>query len=271
MGKIFILRADDICASTRLDDLCRIYAPVWAQGWPVCLSVIPHAAYEFTAGGIVPISSRPITDHPALVDFLAAQLRAGLVEITLHGWQHHYGELAGNAADTMRQRLESGLALLREAWPEASIRVLVPPHDDLSAAGVQAARSLNLQICSTYAATRGGARWVHWQGRLRRWLGVPSTPRDGLWPTDITLLDFNGDSAYDWPETLALFRRGDLIGRPQNGKCKDYSIIFTQHYWHILANADRRHRWQNWLTRIKAETNVEFRRFADFLDHHHHT
>lgn len=257
--KRVILRADDVCAATRLANLRLVYGPCWENDIPVCLSVIPQSAYRFVPAGPVPDRLADVRDNATLSTLLSGQYHAGLVEIALHGWQHHYGELAGDAVETIRRCLESGLDGLREALPDVPVRVLVPPHDHLSPAGLRAAHQLDLGVCSTWAATHGGTRFAHWWGRFRRWRGLPFAPaRPGLWPTDVALIDFAGRDEDDWPITERLLRLADRWDTP---------LVFVQHYWHLLdaqgAPNARHARWLRWLDCMTTRPDVRFVRFSD--------
>jgi hypothetical protein len=243
--KLAILRADDIDVATAPADLWRVYGLCWERGNPVCLSVVPYSLPPCERAGV----------EGELVAFLAEQYRAGLVEIALHGWQHEYGELAQGSVNAIRRRLEAGLAALRNAWPDVPVRVLVPPHEHISQAGLQAARELGLEICSTWAATRGGTRWAHWWGRLRRRVGLPFAPaKAGLWPTDVDVLDFEGHEESDWPATEWLL---SLAGQ------WDAPVVFVQHYRRVLENVSVCARWLRWLERVMACPDVQFVRFCD--------
>jgi hypothetical protein len=252
--KRVILRVDDVHAATRPADLLQVYGGCWERGVPVCLAVIPQFARsdsEFE----VPADVR---EGVELLGLLREQHRAGLIEVALHGWQHRYAELAKGSIAEIRARLQSGLAVLRAALPEVPVRVLVPPHDYLSRAGLQAASQLGLGVCSTWAATHGGTRMAHWWGRARRWRGLPFAPaRPGLWPTDVTLLDFDGPAEDDWPTTQRLL---ELAGR------WDSPVVLAQHYGRLLAEGGasdaRAARWQRWMDRMADCPDVRFERFT---------
>ena len=257
--KRVILRADDINAKTRPTDLQRVYGPCWDNGIPVCLSVIPRSACRFGATGPVPATPVDIRGHDELTGFLLDKYRAGLVEIALHGWQHRYGELAEGSVEEIRQRLESGLAALREALPGVPLRLLVPPYDHLSRAGSRAARQLGLGICSTWAAIHGETRFAHWWGRFRRWRGLSFAPaRSGLWPTDTAVIDFEGHDQEVWSVTQRLLQLAERWDTP---------AVFVQHYWRLLdvsgvPNA-RYAQWLRWIDRMMACPDVHFACFSD--------
>jgi len=269
--KRVILRADDICATATPAALRQVYGLCWENNVPVCMSVIPQSAYHFGATGsqslpdrVVAISKSHAMENALLWDtagvrtLLTEKHQTDLVEITLHGWQHHYGELANGSVAEIRRRLETALAVLHKIFPAAQARVLVPPHNYLSAAGLQAARHLGLDVCSTWAATHGGTRWAHWWGRLRRLRGLYfAPPAMGLWSTDVQFIDFES-AVDDWAITEHLLYLAERWDSP---------LVFVQHYWRLLdatgAPNARYARWACWLERMLACPSVQFVRFSD--------
>jgi hypothetical protein len=179
-----------------------------------------------------------------LVDMLRDHIRAGRVEITLHGWQHHRGEWA--RSDGIAERIEAGRALLETLAP---VRVGVPPHDYLSPEGRRALHRAGLGICSSWAAVHGGTRFAHWWGRVRRYPFAPASHH--CWPTDVDLLDFTGSERDDWPVTLRLLRQAERWNTP---------VVFVQHPWRIHNQPDR---WRRWLDQVAALPGVRFERFSD--------
>lgn len=238
-----ILRIDDVYPATTPKELQRLFEPCWERGVPVCFSIVPSSGHG------------DVRDNDSLISFLGRLWRQGLVEILLHGWRHERGELAGGSADAIRARLGAGLRVLHEAWPDIEVRVLVPPHEHLSLAGLDAARQLNLDICATWSATRGGTRWAHWWSRLRRWAGWPMAPsRRGLWPTDIGLLDFVGPAKGVRPATERVLRLARRWRTP---------VVFVQHLWRLLESEYVRERWLRWLAWMTSRADVQFVRFCD--------
>lgn len=276
-----ILRADDIGAFSEAAQLERVYGPVWECGQPVCLSVIPRSAYRFGAHGAEPAPPTDLREAPALCDFLSRLARAGLVDIALHGLEHHYGELASGTQAQIAERLSAGLALLREALPGVPVHVLVPPHDALSPAGVRAARQLGLRLCSTWAACHGGTRLAHLWSRIRRRAGLSAaTLRGGCWVTDCAALDFADRAAVRGPtgrhsETsdaemdaaaASLLTTRKLMARFGASQAP---IALPQHYWRLLdetgAPNARHASWRRWLDEFvtAAPAAVEFVRYGD--------
>ncbi len=280
-----ILRADDICALTVPAHLQQVYGPLWERGLPVCLSVIPRSATRFTAHGPEATPPTSLREAPALCDFLTELARAGLVEIALHGYEHRYGELVTGKQAQIAERLTAGLELLRAALPGiptgSCCRVLVPPHDALSPAGVRAARQLGLRLCSTWAACHGGTRLAHLWSRVRRRAGLSvALLRGGYWATDCAVLDFADRAAVHGPAgrhsktsdakmdtaTASLLTTRKLMAR---FSASQSPIALPQHYWRLLdetgAPNARHTSWRRWLDEFvtAAPTAVEFVRYGD--------
>jgi hypothetical protein len=257
--KQVILRIDDIQAHTHPAALEQIYGPCWVRGIPVCFSVIPRTAYRFESSGPVPCPSAGLSTNPALCALIADREAQGQVEITLHGWQHDYGEWAGPSQAAIAARIEQGRDRLRAVWPGAAVRVAVPPHDRLSPAGKRAIRQTGLGLCSTWAAIHGGTRRAHWLGRLRRWRNQPFAPvQRGQWATDIALLDFGGAPDDDLPVSARILHLAARWRSP---------VVFVQHYWRLLAPDgspnDRFDRWLRWLDYCDAMPDLCYQRFSD--------
>lgn len=265
--KQIILRVDDIHAYTTPHELEWIYGACWQANIPVCFAVIPYSAYTFSETELHATLSEPadIRQNPALVSFLQKRQRENLVELMLHGYQHHYGELADGDVDDIRQTMVMGYKIMQETFPDQPIKILVPPHDYLSQHGLMIADELGLGVCSTWAAIHGNTRLAHWQSQIRQWRGkYTGSPQQGRYATDTKLLDFEGDSAKDWHDTQHLLNQST-----------DHPVIFVQHYWQLIgqgSNATERFaRWRRWLEQMKAQPNVEFCRFTDVLGNHHDT
>lgn len=254
-----ILRADDISATTEVAELFRIYGPCWDRGYPVCFSVIPRSASRFPECGPELVSPTDLRENANLCAFLVELGNVGLVEIALHGWEHRYGELAGNSESAICPRIAAGLEVLREALPGIPVRVLVPPHDHISPAGLRAARRHHLVLCSTWAACHGGTRLAHHWARIRRMMGMPTArSMRGDWCTDVAVLDFQGLESKDRSRTRQLLDRSARQHSP---------AVLTQHFWRLLdvtGEPNALHeRWLRWLAWISDTDDVEFVRYGD--------
>jgi len=260
--KQVILRVDDIHGATDPEQLWQLYSPCWEQGIPVCLSVIPRSVLRFQAEIADEQEEQDIRRNKALVAFIADLLQREMVEIALHGWRHHRHDLVNGGSQAIGSRLASGLSILNETWPAARVRVLVPPFELMGRDGLEAARGLGLDICSTWATCHGGSRLAHWGSRWRRWRGLRfDRAGDGLWPTDIDLLDFKGPERRDGPQTERLL---GLAGRWRS------PAVFVQHYWRLFDGQVRDRgdhvgqlmgRWRGWLEAMLKRPDIRFRTF----------
>jgi hypothetical protein len=155
-----IIRDDDISFFTTPDLLEAVYERVWERRIPVCLSVIPahRANVRVRRRGLpydpnIPPKFRgrdqtfPITDNPALCAYLRERAREGLVELVLHGYSHDWHEFATEDVPLLRQKLDDGLALLRQAFPDVPIRAFVAPYDVISLVALELVLERGLDVC----------------------------------------------------------------------------------------------------------------------------
>lgn len=145
MRKI-IFRDDDTSYFTQPEHLDAIYGRIWDAGLPVCLAVIPNVYGDirvywsegnpFDPG--IPPQYRgqnkhfSILDNPQLCEFLIKKAQAGLVEICLHGYSHTFYEFTTHDTPVIQQKIEDGLAILNQAFPNIPIRTFIAPYDRLS-------------------------------------------------------------------------------------------------------------------------------------------
>ena len=146
-----IFRDDDTSYFTSPERLEAIYGRVWEAGAPVCLAVIPWVYGDtrvyWTDGnphdpGIPPkhrgaLSNFDLCDNRELCDFLTKQAAAGLVEICLHGCSHTFYEFITHDLAVIRQKLDTGMAVLEQAFPDALIKTFIPPYDRISPAALE--------------------------------------------------------------------------------------------------------------------------------------
>lgn len=141
-----IFRDDDTSYFTSPQKLEAIYGRLWDAGLPVCLAVIPYVYADTRVywrdgnphdPGIPPqyrggTRHFALSDNRALCDFLNDKLRAGLVEICLHGYSHTFFEFISHDRSLIRRKLEQGLDQLGRAFPAADIKTFIPPYDRIS-------------------------------------------------------------------------------------------------------------------------------------------
>lgn len=147
----FIFRDDDTSFFTPPSMLEQVYEPLWTYGIPVCLGVIPAQAgnvpipradeTSFIDPNIPPAyrgrdRTFPVTDNRELCTFLDGLAAQGLVELCVHGYSHYWLEALTNDGAAFRHNLETGRAILAEAFPHAAIRTFLAPYERTSAAAL---------------------------------------------------------------------------------------------------------------------------------------
>jgi hypothetical protein len=147
-----ILRDDDTSYFTTPAMLERVYAPLWERGIPVCLAVIPahhgnivlpFGDQPFIDPNIHPDYRRqdhrfPITENAELCGFLNRMAREGLIEICLHGYDHHWPEWQVDERAIAEARLRAGRDIFDAAFPGLAIRTFITPYDAISGPALDA-------------------------------------------------------------------------------------------------------------------------------------
>lgn len=174
----FCIRDDDTNFFTTPEQLERAY------GWcddrtPISLAVIPFC--RAGRSQYVPEQFREqwsvhaLHNNRALVSYLRAGITSGRFEIMLHGYYHdvleRQDEFARSDEDLLKCVLDGRYYL--EDLLGGTVRVFVPPHGTIRAAGLRAIVDAGLHLGGT-AGIRGGwpltspYTWRLWL-RLRRW------------------------------------------------------------------------------------------------------
>ncbi|MCE5336069.1 MAG: DUF2334 domain-containing protein [Desulfobacteraceae bacterium] len=151
----FLIRDDDTCAFTRVEDLEKCYASIRPH-IPVGLSVtpfrIPGKIGSFSRPG-QPSAPTPLGDNGELVSFLKEGIRAGHFSIALHGYSHvvtnrngiagfepwnkyHVGREYYYGTDLV-EKTRSGRKYLSELL-QCRIDTFVPPGNAISEEGMSA-------------------------------------------------------------------------------------------------------------------------------------
>lgn len=91
---ILCIRDDDVSYWTESDSFKKLYDPLWMQGIPVSLAVIPYAVESYHRADRTlfyqNLTGMPIGENKSLVVLLRNSIKQGLVEIMLHGYNHTY-------------------------------------------------------------------------------------------------------------------------------------------------------------------------------------
>lgn len=156
-----IIRDDDTSFFAEPSRLEAVYSPLWEQGIPICLAVIPAQRGDVLVRhrpGLpfdrsIPPQYRgharafPLSDNTALCEFLNRLAQQGLVEICLHGYNHSYLEYLNPDAEAIHQKLTDGLRDLRAALPDAHIETFIAPYDRMSPTAVRMVLEAGLNLC----------------------------------------------------------------------------------------------------------------------------
>ena len=144
--RLVIFRDDDISFFTDPKRLEAIYGRLWSARLPVCLALIPRvrgdARVYWTRGNpydpAIPPAYRgrdeafSLSDNADLCAFLDDLAQRGLVEICLHGYEHSFFEFTTHDRYRIRDMLDAGMAILKDAIPSATVRSFIAPYDRLS-------------------------------------------------------------------------------------------------------------------------------------------
>lgn len=140
----FAIRDDDICYSTKPEELEKVYGKIWGK-IPVSLSVIPFH------------KKSPIGDNKKLVSFLKKKIKENKISIMLHGYSHkdnprgHEFEIGKD----LYRKVKEGKRHLEQLF-DVDITTFVPPHNALSRKGLRAVvrNKLNIIGVSSFRLTR---------------------------------------------------------------------------------------------------------------------
>jgi hypothetical protein len=161
MNKV-IVRDDDISFFTSPDLLERVYGRLWSRHKPVCLSVIPaqnsNVRIDYRPGKPFDPSIPPryrgqdhdhtILNNRELCAYLNEKARQGLVEICLHGYSHSYMEYTIEESELINSKLEKGMCILHEAFPDAPIKTFIAPYDVISPVALRRVIECDMHICT---------------------------------------------------------------------------------------------------------------------------
>jgi len=160
----FIIRDDDTCGFTRVEELKKCYGSIWQQ-IPVCLSITP-----FRIPGPIPFPGNdnfgvpnnyigstnplPLGNNKELISFLKEGLRKGWLDIAMHGYHHLVTDLSRfkkgfNSNDirkigreylysnNLKEITQKGKQYLEEIF-NYKINTFVPPGNAISKKGLKA-------------------------------------------------------------------------------------------------------------------------------------
>jgi hypothetical protein len=182
----FCIGDDDTNFFTSPEQLERAYGWCTPQT-PISLGVIPFC--RAGRSQCIPAQFRErwsvhaLHDNPALVSYLRDGVACGRFEIMLHGYYHDVRDGLSEFArsEDFLQCVRDGRYYLEDLLG-GEVRVFVPPHNEIRAAGLHAVARAGLHLAGM-AGVRGGwplssaHTWRLWM-RLRQWkrhrgVGIP--------------------------------------------------------------------------------------------------
>jgi hypothetical protein len=163
-----IVRDDDVSYFTPPEFLEMLYESLWANGLPVCLSVIPNhydsVVVAYRSSSAEPDENTPPSHfgtgitHPVwknsrLASFLSTLANTGSVELCVHGFEHRYREFDADA-DRARECLVSSLEIFAATFPLVKPTTFVPPYEALSRAALKALADHGFDIATCLDTAR---------------------------------------------------------------------------------------------------------------------
>jgi predicted deacetylase len=167
------IRDDDTCYFTEPEALERVYEDVWDRV-PVCLAVVPFAiGYKRTGIPEAHWSDGrefPLDRNAALVDRLRGLVTGRRVGIALHGYTHQdfSDGFEFQAAPDPLRRVREGRAYLQQVLG-TTVSIFVPPHNALSAAGLDAVRQEGLNLLGSFLSFHPRHRAWEWRTPVNWW------------------------------------------------------------------------------------------------------
>ena len=154
----FVVRDDDTCGFTRVEELQDCYAQIW-EDVPVSLSVtpfrIPGDDWNLPPALAGSMEALPLHENTELVGFLREGIRAGRIDIAMHGYHHlHYhGQPEYVGGSELMRKTAAGRAYL-EQWLGTRVRTFVPPHNTISLEALQAIVAAHMNLVNIPSLVR---------------------------------------------------------------------------------------------------------------------
>ena len=162
----FVIRDDDPSAMTLPDELEACWGGIW-DSIPVGLSVTPFripgtglGVPEAYYGGEEPI---PLEENQPLIRFLRELIRAGKVDVAMHGYNHTrpQGKPEYVAGEDLAKKTRDGRAYL-ESVLECEVTTFVPPNNGMGLEGFRAVAAAGMNVVNNQP--------------YERLLGLPKSP-----------------------------------------------------------------------------------------------
>jgi len=271
--RYIVIRDDDICRFTSLDQFQRVHRFLLEEKIPLTVAVIPRVSdrVSYRPGvieGFIPSSfagkgkTYPIGENKALVDFIR---QSGWIEVAQHGFTHEgiipfTPEFLTSNYEEIVSRLETGKAELTEVFDRAPL-FFVPPCDQVSPIAMKEIRRRFLGISLSRISHRllpfylwPSFKLGKWQGRfLLKWGKFMILQHPGMdWSTS--------DLSFD-PFRVRMQWVRDVLVLPL------HSWKFFDAQGHLIL--DRLVQWENILKYLYYHENIQFVRFSDLWRQKH--
>lgn len=155
----FVIRDDDLSATTDLEKLQELYEPILARGFKISFATIPHEQDSIDRGDLMNYYQTPqyhsLGGHKKLVDYICTHLNKGTMEVMLHGYTHTYqwdgkrfiGECLIKSEAQLRSDFTYGKRYLEKIFGK-TIESFVPPSNHISASAVRALKVAGIKYLS---------------------------------------------------------------------------------------------------------------------------
>lgn len=243
---LFAIRDDDTSFFTDPEELEAVYGPYWGEV-PVSLAVVPFAVPSHKERLLKPgwrgTAPVPLEENNQLVAYLRNKIKAGEVEILLHGYSHEYrkingrwvGEFGWKSYERMRRETAQGKRYLEELLG-CSVRVFVPPSNTISAHGVRAIADAGLDLSGIMG--RWGDRPVsvgYIRAYIKRWAYRVFRGHPYPWP-----LAFGGHRELVAYALTPRADEGKLMAALAHAVSVGAPFVIATHYWEF-AHAPAMH------------------------------
>ncbi|MEM7816502.1 MAG: DUF2334 domain-containing protein [Candidatus Aenigmatarchaeota archaeon] len=148
----FLLRDDDICFFTKVEEFKKIWNWFLNENYSkLNLAVIPFVyPKEF---GIEDKNLKPLEENRELTLYLKELIKKKKIEILLHGYSHtsfdKKFEFSINDKELLSKKIKEAKIYL-EKLLETKISVFVPPHNSLSKKALEAIKENKLNILASF-------------------------------------------------------------------------------------------------------------------------
>jgi len=109
--KSLIIRDDDLSYWTKVEDIEKVYKPLFDRKVKISFATIPFSVEMFSAGNrdimYQYLDEKAISENKQIIEYIKEKIDDGLIEIMLHGYNHLYSfECDGKVNFAIKENLE---------------------------------------------------------------------------------------------------------------------------------------------------------------------